>query len=633
MKLLVSEVDFLTKIPESPGVYRFYAEIESLSDITNLMDGSLSRDEGGSAQPLYIGKAINLQKRVKSYFQKSTSLSPRISLMVKKIHRIEITVTDNETSALILENNLIKSLSPKYNIIFRDDKTYPLIRISQDKFPKIDSYRGKAALGTRYFGPYPNVYAMRHTLDLLQRLFKLRTCTNAMFNNRSRPCMLYQIKRCSAPCVNLITQKEYQTQINLAIEFLHGNYKKIITELSNTMQEAASSEDFELAAIIRDEIGLIKSMTNKQIINDYKHPLNADLIVAKEMEERVFVYLIMVRGGIYVGDNHFILDNPDDDLTDVLRIFIENYYFVDITKNSLPAQSNVFEVYTKINIGFEIKNVWKNKIKIKNKLTQALNKLHVMGEDNLERVIAKNFNFSKLSESTKELSDILGLDPIKRIECIDISHNQGQNTVASLVVCESGDMNSSAYRRYNLSVDARGNKINGNDLLAFEIVLTRRLENTVTTLPDVILVDGGEGQLNMAKSILDKYQLGDKITTIAIKKGEKRNPMLDSLVLPNRRIIRAVDNTLLFKLLHTLRDEAHRFAITGHRKKEVKRMSGSELDEIPNIGTKKKQALIAHFGGSKNVAHASLNDLEKVDGIGVILAAQIYEYFHGTKKL
>lgn len=622
MKLLVSEENFLSKIPENPGVYRFYSDAVVSTD----------EDAVASVQLLYIGKAINLQKRVKSYFQKSSALSPRISLMVKKINTIEITVTENETSALILENNLIKSLNPKYNIIFRDDKTYPLIRISQDDFPKIDSYRGKVALGNRYFGPYPNVYAMRYTLELIQRLFKLRTCANAMFNNRSRPCMLYQIKRCSAPCVNLISSEEYKKQIDLATEFLKGNYKKIITELSNSMMKAAESEDFELAARIRDEIGLIKSMSNKQIINDYKHPLNADLIIVKAVKVRIFVYLIMVRGGIYVGDNHFILNNPDDDLDDVFRIFMENHYFVGITKNSLPNNAGDFEIYTKFNVSAEIKEIWGNKIKIKNKLTIPLSKLHVMGEDNLERIIAKSLNLNELTKSAAELIEVLGLNIINRIECIDVSHNQGQNTVASLVVYENGNMNNSAYRRYSLSVAANGNEINGNDLLAFEVVLSKRLEN-LATVPDVILVDGGEGQLNVAKSILDKYQLGDKVTTIAIKKGENRNPMLDSLVLPNRRIIRAKDKPLLFKLLHTLRDEAHRFAITGHRKKETKRMMVSELDDIANIGIKKKQALIAHFGSVKNIIMASVDDLSAVDGIGIILASQIYQHFHDARKL
>lgn len=622
MKLLVSDSEFLKKIPSDPGVYRFYTDVA--------ISNHEIRDQS-EEQLLYIGKAISLRKRVKSYFQKSSTLSPRISLMVKKITKIEITVTDNETSALILENNLIKSLKPKYNIIFRDDKTYPLIRVSHDDFPRIDSYRGKVLQSSQYFGPYPNVQAMRYTLDMIQRLFKIRTCADSMFRNRSRPCMLHQINRCTAPCVNLVTKEEYHKQINFAIEFLRGNYKKIIIELNDNMMKAADSEDFEAAAEFRDEIGLIKSMTNNQIINDYKRPVNTDLIIVKEYERKVFIYLIMVRGGVYVSDNHFVLDNPDNDLDDIFRIFIENYYFLDLTKSTTHYARDIFEIYTKVAIRSEIIEVLSGKIKINNILTTALSKLHIMGEDNLERIIMRSLNVGELVKSAKHLSILLEINDIFRMECIDVSHNQGQNTIASLVVYENGSMNNKAYRRYNLNVDRDGNKINGNDLLAFEVVLSKRLENKDWLLPNIILVDGGYNQLNVAKNVLQRYGLSEKIIAIAIFKGENRNPLKDSLILPNQHVIPASDDILLFKLLHVLRDEAHRFAITGHRKKEVKRMSSSQLDDIPNIGLKKKQALIAHFGSSKNVANASLKDLEMVDGIGSILAKQVYEYFHGVK--
>lgn len=626
MKILVKDKDFLKKIPHNTGVYRFYTLIDD-----------------GSEQLLYVGKALNLEKRVKSYFQKSSTLSPRISVMVKKIDRIEITVTENEASALILENNLIKSLKPKYNIIFRDDKTYPLIRISNDNFPRIDSYRGKPETQKRYFGPYPNVQALRHSLDMIQRLFKIRTCSNIMFKNRSRPCMLYQINRCSAPCVNFVSETDYQKQIDLAIEFLSGNYKEIINQLTTHMTDLAVSEDFEAAASIRDEIGLIKAMSIKQIINDYKHPINIDIVIAREALNKVFIYVIMIRGGVYVSDNNFILDNPDNNLTDVFGVFLENYYISQImASNNLQGMdsslrgnekdmcgNDILEIRTKVEVNSETRKFLAGKLKINDSFNSNLNNLYKMGAGNLERIIGRNLNAEILTESAQHLAQILRMEKVERMECIDVSHNHGQNTVASVVVYENGKMNSSLYKRYNLSVDNNGNKINGNDLLAFSIVLSRRLENKETKLPDIIVVDGGVNQLNVAHDILHKYELAESIKLLAIFKGEQRDPMLDSVILPGRQVIKARADVKLFKLLHALRDEAHRFAITGHRKKEAKRMTSSKLDDIPNVGIRKKQDLIAHFGSSKNVANASINDLEGVAGIGNILARQIYAYFHG----
>lgn len=639
MKILVADTDFLKKIPNNPGVYRFYA-------ICHQQRGC----ESPSEALLYIGKALNLRKRVKSYFQKSTTLSPRISIMVRKIDRIEITVTENEASALILENNLIKSLKPKYNIIFRDDKTYPLIRISNDDFPRIDSYRGKPESNRRYFGPYPNVQALRHSLDLIQRLFKIRTCSDTMFKNRSRPCMLYQINRCTAPCVSFVSKTDYQKQIDLVIEFLKGNYKEIINQLTKRMTDFAGSEDFEAAANIRDEIGLIKSMATKQIINDYKRPINTDIVIVKDAINKIFIYVIMVRGGVYVSDNNFVVDNPDNNLADAFGVFLENYYFTQIAEvsysqnaNSLinPLNShlrvndkdirgnNILEIHTKVEVGSETRKFLAGKLNIKNSFSPNLNNLYHMGVDNLTRIIARNITNESLGESASHLAQILQIEKIERIECIDVSHNQGQNTVASIVVYENGKMNNSLYKRYNLSVDNDGNKINGNDLLAFKIVLSKRLTNTETKLPDIIVVDGGVNQLNVARDILHEYKLDEVVKLLAVFKGEHRDPMRDSVILPSRRVIKALENIKLFKLLHTLRDEAHRFAITGHRKKEAKRMSSSTLDDIPNIGMRKKQELIAHFGSAKNVANASINDLEDVAGIGNTLARQIYEYFHG----
>lgn len=612
MKILITEKDFLQKIPQNPGVYRFY--------------GDTSIEE----KPLYVGKAINLNKRITSYFRKSSTLSPRISLMVKKITSIEITITEDEVSALVLENNLIKSLKPKYNILFRDDKTYPLLRITNEQFPRIDSYRGSSDNRHQYFGPYPNVHALRYSLDMIQKLFKIRTCNNTTFKNRSRPCMLYQINRCTAPCVNLVTEEEYLEQISLAIDFLNGNYKSIITKLNLEMSNMASKEEFEEAACIRDEINLIKSIELKQIINDYNKPINTDIIVVREVLAQVFIYVIIVRGGIYVSDNHFVIDNQDAKSEEIFKIFLENHYFTRLTT---VKQNAKFFIHTKIPVDNETKALLHGKITLKNVFSKELNKLYHMGEVNLDKIIAKSTSKEILINSVNELAHLLNSQQINRIECIDVSHNQGNNTVASLVVFANGILDNTLYRRYNLSTDESGNKINGNDLLAQKLVLTRRLENTERPLPEVIIVDGGLTQLSGAKEVLRAKNLASKIILLAIFKGEKRDPTVDSVILPGGRIINYSDNKVLFKLFHALRDEAHRFAITGHRKKEIKRMQTSILEEIPNIGSKKRQLLLKYFGSTKNIQEATLDDLNQVSGIGPKLAKEIYNYFHNASSI
>lgn len=606
MELLVSNPGFIKEIPKNPGVYRFYAA----KDDTNIEE-----------ELLYVGKALNLQYRVKSYFQKSSSLSPRISLMVTKIARIEITVTENEVSALILENNLIKSLKPKYNIIFRDDKTYPLIRLSKHEFPKMENYRGKPNLYDRFFGPFPNSYALRQSLDMIGRLFRLRTCTDASFAMRDRPCMLYQIKRCDAPCVSYISQADYAKQVDLAVDFMQGNYSQIMHDLTLQMNELASAMEFEKASVVRDKIGLIKQLSRSQIINNYDEPLSADLVFCEGLANKVFIYLIILRNGIYIGDKHFILANPDASAGEVFEVFLEGYYLAN------PATTNVF---TTFNLSDEFKKLLVSAcgVKISHNITEQVKKLYNMGMVNLHKIIEQSQGDNVLFDAAVKLAKLLDLDKVERIECIDISHNQGENTVASLVVYENGKIDNNKYRRYNLDTDLDGNLINGDDLLAMETVIKRRFLSQELKLPDVILLDGGQLQYDAVKMILNSLGLYGKIRLVAIFKGERRDPVFDQVVLPDGLILRYQDEKLLFKLLQGLRDEAHRFAITGHRKKQVKKMVVSKLNDIPNIGTKKKQALIASFGSVKDVANASIDELCKVNGIGLILANQIYAYFH-----
>ena len=604
MEILVTSPGFTKSIPEEPGVYRFYAIAEN------------SNAEG---ELLYVGKALNLLKRVKSYFQKTSALSPRISLMVSKIAKIEITVTENEVSALILENNLIKSLKPKYNIIFRDDKSYPLIRMSRHAYPKLDSFRGKPNTRDQYFGPYPNSSAVKQNLDMIGRIFKLRTCTDSVFANRVRPCILYEIKRCTAPCVNLVTPQEYKGQVELAMDFLNGKFSRVIENLTSQMYAYSELMEFEKAAVIRDKLGLIKHISASQIINNYNQPVSADLLFCAPSANKVFIYLIILRNGLYIGDKHFILDDIENSAEAVFEVFLESYYL---------EKQNTYDIYTTFKLSQEFIDLFFQAfhIKISNSRNKQVAKLYQMGQVNLNKIIEQYQSPENLSIAAAKLAELIGIPSISRMECIDVSHNHGENTVASLVVYENGIIDHSKYRKYNLTEDIQGKPINGNDLLATETVLRRRLSNTELQLPDVILADGGRLQLETLKMILIAMGLYDKIRLVALFKGERRDPVFDRLLLEDGRVINYTKG--LFELLQGMRDEAHRFAITGHRKKQIKKMTASQLADIPNLGVKKKRALLAHFGSVKNVADAGISELQQVNGIGAVLANQIYTFFH-----
>ncbi len=594
MKFFVKQENFLNQIPQLPGVYRFYNANDEI---------------------LYVGKALNLFKRIKSYFVKTSNLSPRIHLMVSKISAIELTITDNEVSALILENNLIKSLKPKYNIIFRDDKTYPLIKISKHTFPQIDSYRGNTNTPDYFIGPYTNAAIIKQSIETIQRLFKLRTCSDQTFTNRSRPCMLYQIKKCLAPCVGKVSEAEYNSQVKLAIELLEGKFHEVANNLQKQMEIASNSLEFELAASLRDKLTLINQLGTSQIINSYALPINMDLILIEEVNNQVFIYLIILRNGTYVGDKHFKLQNPDGDLNQVIEVFLENYYL---------TTQNTRKIYLNKPLKPEFKALLFKAfaLQITTSLGTQSKQLLKMGQNNLTKIIENTFGNQILIQAAIKLADLIQITKINRIECIDTSHNHGENTVTSIVVYQDGIIDHNQYRKFNLS-----NQIQGNDIMALEEVLVRRLKHE-TLMPELFLIDGGQAQFNLVKNILIKHKLYDKIKVASIFKGEKRDPKYDKLLIDNIEPLSVSDAPDVFKLIQTLRDEAHRFAITGHRKKQIKKMAVSQLDEIPNLGPRKKRALITYFGSVKEIANASKVDLQKVDGIGATIADQVYSYFH-----
>lgn len=596
MRILVDNAhNFLHQLPDYPGVYRFYAADDQL---------------------LYVGKANNLLKRVKSYFQKLTELSPRIQLMVKKISEIEVTVTSNETSALLLETNLIKALKPKYNIIFRDDKTYPLVRITQHQFPLIEYFRGKPGPRELVFGPYPNSTAVKETLNLLQRLFKLRTCSDNVFANRTRPCMLYQVHLCSAPCVGKINQVEYSSLVRYALKLLRGKYTDLLRQLSLDMYCFAENHDFEQAAVLRDQISLLKELQAKQIISDSQKPINADIVVYRRVAGLIYIYLIVVRNGLYVGDKQFSLPVATT-VTEVVEGFIEEYYnraqgaaYIYLRHNLSPTFLNYFGSHCHSKI-------------VTHNFPERVAELMTMAEVNLGKIIENVRVVNIYQEAVSQLGAYLKIESIQRIECYDTSHNHGSSAVAAMVAYANGKIDPALYRKYNLS-----ESVNGDDLRALSLVLKRRLANHELEYPQVILVDGGENQLLTAKNLLNELGICDKIKVIAIFKGLDRKPELDKIIINQVTHLSFNEQPQLFKLVQALRDEAHRFAIAGHRKKQAGRMKLSKLEDIPGIGVAKRKALIIFFGSAQNVAAATVVQLQQVNGIGIELAQAIYDYFH-----
>lgn len=594
MELFVdAEFAFLRQLPSEPGVYRYYDKNNDL---------------------LYVGKAINLRSRVKSYFQKNQSNSPRIMVMVSKIVKVELTTTENETSALLLENNLIKSLKPRYNIIFRDDKSYPYLKITAHEYPMIEYYRGKSKAGNLY-GPYPNAYAVKETLETLQKLFKLRTCSDNDFVSRSRPCLLYQINRCSAPCVGKISFEDYAENIKEADKFLSGDYSSLVSILSQQMYNFAENMDFESAAAIRDKISFIRDLQSQQIISNSNSPLNADILLINDsLADKLIIYIIYIRKGLYVGDKHYTLAKLGA-IGDLVEGFIESYYATMIC--------DVLFLEIIVSIEF-IEFMWNtNKIKISYKFDDRINKLFTMGQKNLLQIVENSSISNIYISAVNKLSELLQLKLISRIECYDVSHNHGVSAVASMVVYENGKIDNSKYRRYNLP-----NTINGNDLEAFSYVLRKRLANG-KDIPDLILVDGGKLQFTFTKNILSELGFHDKISIISIYKGANRNPVLDRVIINEYIQLEYDSERDIFRLLQMLRDEAHRFAISAHRKSEINRMSISRLNDIDGLGVKKKKALLAFFGSVENVAKASVDDLMQVELIGKALANKVFNFFNG----
>ena len=592
----------LKNLPNLPGVYR-------MLNVENTV--------------IYVGKAKDLKKRVSSYFNKNLA-SPRTKMMVSQIANIETTVTRSEAEALLLENNLIKGLMPRYNVLFRDDKSYPYIALTGDAYPRLAFHRGTQRKGSQYFGPFPSSPAVRESIQLLQKVFKLRTCENTVFANRSRPCLQYQIARCTAPCVNLISEADYAGDVRHAAMFLLGKTSEVIDSLADGMNVAAEAMEYEQAAILRDRIQALRQVQAKQFVSDFSVS-DADVIACAEVQGQHCINLVMIRGGRHLGDKSFFPKNSQDaGLAETVEAFITQYYLSQNTPPLLVCGAEVnkseFEEMLSEQAG--------RKIRV---LTNAIGDKKVwlkMAQTNAELALQQR-QATSASQQVRlvSLREALKLaETTERIECFDISHTMGEATVGSCVVFDRGDMQNSEYRRYNVTGITPG-----DDYAAMRDVLTRRYKKVAAgegKRPDLIFIDGGKGQLGVAIEVMQEVGLED-ILLVGIAKGEERKPGLETMIFSDtgEMLNLPTDNPGLH-LLQQIRDEAHRFAITGHRAKRAKARITSSLEEIEGVGAKRRKALLTRFGGLDGIKSASIDEIAQVEGISLALAQTIYERLH-----
>ncbi|HEY9281793.1 MAG TPA: excinuclease ABC subunit UvrC [Eoetvoesiella sp.] len=594
---------FLADLPHLPGVYR---HIDAEGEV------------------LYVGKARDLKKRVSSYFQKTHS-SPRITHMVARVVRLEVTVTRSEAEALLLENNLIKSLHPRYNILFRDDKSYPYLQISGHATPRIAYYRGSTSGKGRYFGPYPNAWAVRETIQILQRVFRLRTCEDSVFSNRSRPCLLYQIGRCSAPCVGLITPDDYQADVERAVQFLDGHAKEVLTDIEHRMQQASENLQFEAAAVLRDQMGALARVLQQQSMEKIGDD-DVDVIAIASAGGRVCVNLAMIRGGRHLGDKPFFPTHTNgDDAGDVLAAFVGQHYLdsampaVLVCSHALPDAGLIALLAEQT--GVKARVLTKPQGVRKTWLEQAQKNAEMALARLLTESSARAARTLALAEALDLDTDEAALDAI-HIECFDISHTAGEATQASCVVYKHHGMQPSLYRRYNIAGITPG-----DDYAAMRQVLTRRFTRVAdgqAEMPTIVLIDGGKGQAEIARKVFVELGL-DTHTIVGVAKGEGRKVGLETLVFVDERppVALGIESAALM-LVAQIRDEAHRFAITGMRAQRAKARNVSRLEEIEGVGAKRRQKLLARFGGFSGVVDASIDDLRSVEGISADLAERIY---------
>jgi excinuclease ABC subunit C len=581
---------FVAGLPNLPGVYRML---------------------GANGEALYVGKARDLKKRVGSYFNK-TGHAPRTQVMLGQVASVEVTATRSEGEALLLENNLIKSLAPRYNILFRDDKSYPYLTITGQRFPRLGFHRGAKDRRHRYFGPFPHAYAVRESIQLLQRVFQLRTCEDTVFEHRSRPCLLHQIKRCTAPCTGKISAELYADDVNNAALFLEGREDDVIRNLTQRMNHASEAQRYEQAAAYRDQVRALSRVQVRQYIESNRG-VDADVVACVIDGEIACVNLVMIRVGRHVGDRSFFPSNAEGaTAAEVIAAFLEQHYAEQPAPALVIASEAVeLEGINLLNPAHGERRVWLD-----------------MARKNALLAIAQRVRDRATQEGRlAALREALGLpEGAQRIECFDISHTMGEATVAACVVYDRQQMQKAEYRRFNIRDIAPG-----DDYAAMRQVLARRYERVSAEagrIPDLILIDGGKGQAGIASAVLHDLGL-HQVCVVGVAKGPQRKPGEEELVLESEsRTLQLAPAHPGLHLIQAIRDEAHRFAILGHRARRGKARTTSMLNEIPGIGAKRRQALIEHFGGLRGVQAAAVDDIAKVEGISRPLAERIYRHLH-----
>ena len=577
---------------------------------------------GKGGQVLYVGKAAQLKKRVASYFQK-TNVSPRIQLMVSHIASVEVTVTPSEAEALLLENNLIKTLRPRYNILFRDDKSYPYIVLTGHRFPRLAYYRGATAKQNQYFGPYPNSYAAKETINLLQKVFRIRTCEDSTFSNRARACLLHQIHRCTAPCVGLISAEDYATDIHNATLLLQGKHNEVEGQLYRAMEAAAETQHYEQAAALRDQLQALYTVQQKQFMENGR-ATDVDIVAVAELNGTLAVNLAMVRGGRHLGDKNFFPQNADGLAPpDVLEAFLAQHYL----HRSVPPLILTEAEFDSASLEELLTRQSEHKVQIRSGQSGERKQWLEMAKNNALLALRQQAGQQAGQTLRRDaLKQALQMEQLERIECFDISHTMGEATVASCVVYDNLAMRNSEYRRYNIS-----GIIAGDDYAAMRQALTRRYQKLLTgegKQPDLVLIDGGAGQLGVACEVMAELGLSG-IALMGVAKGEERKPGLEQLLIPGReKPLQLPADSPALHLIQQVRDEAHRFAISGHRARRGKARTASMLEEISGVGERRRRNLLAHFGGLQGVKSASVDELAQVDGISRALAEKIHQQLH-----
>lgn len=613
-------------LPHLPGVYRML---------------------NGAGEALYVGKALDLKARVGSYFQKSAALSPRIRLMLGQVATIDTTVTRSEAEALLLEDNLIKALTPRYNILFRDDKSYPYLVLTGHRFPRLGFHRGSLDRRHRYFGPFPNAGAVRESIQLLQKAFRIRTCEDTVFSNRSRPCLLHQIRRCTAPCVGLIGEVEYCKDVKSAELFLFGRNEEVLESLVSRMEDASNRLDYEEAAVLRDQLAALRKVQERQFVSSDGG--DADVIACARASGITCVNLVMIRGGRHLGDKNFFPRNAEEcEPPQILEAFVLQHYL----QHGVPAlivvgerlDARLLEPLLSERAGRNVaihampggaRGVW---------LEMAARNAQLAAKQALGLQSSQQARLAALQQA-------LDLpESAQRIECFDVSHILGEATVASCVVYDKLAMQKAEYRHFNIEVGTaperapepasaekagvappRAAITGGDDYAAMRDALTRRYRKIVAgegKVPDLVLVDGGRGQLAVATDVFTELGLTD-VPVVAVSKGEDRRPGREELLLPGRAaaLVLGPDHPALH-LIQQIRDEAHRFAVQGHRARRGRARNRSTLELIPGIGAKRRQRLLARFGGMRGLLAASVDSLAQVEGISRTLAERIHRELH-----